>query len=87
MKLKHVFIKHVLEQLVRYKVLHKEGKLLSYLQWLNDEDTLKKGDNHGYQPAHGAVLPKFQPIKHREISRYNTGCDHKQPPEKNEPPG
>lgn len=54
-----------------------EGRAPStHLQWLNDEDTLKKGDNHGYQPAYGAFLPKFQPIKHCEISRYNTGCKY-----------
>lgn len=60
-----------------YEVLHEEGKApSSHLQWLNDEDALKKGDYHGYQPAYRAFLPKFQPIKHGEISRYNTGCDH-----------
>lgn len=32
---------------------------LFYLQWLDDEDTLKKGDSYGNQPANGAVLPKF----------------------------
>lgn len=66
----------------------KEGTACSsHLYRLNDEDALKKGHDHGHQPAYGALLSELQPIKHSEKPCYHTGGEHEQPAHEHKPPG
>lgn len=64
-----------------------ETPVLPHLYWLSDEHTLEEGHHHGDQPADGALLPKFQTIKHCEIRGHGTCGSYQEPADKNKPPG
>lgn len=64
-----------------------ETPVLPHLYWLSDEHTLEEGHHHGDQPADGALLPKFQTIKHSEIRGHDTCGSYQEPADKNKPPG
>lgn len=58
----------VQEILSYHQGMYITDKCSSHLQRLNKEDTLKEGNNHGYQPTYGARFSKFQAIQHCEIA-------------------